>query len=70
MFFEKVLVYRSFSFSKREHKLGSLVSLTLDPCLKMLSVNQGGIKYHFSSLSYDSIIKPKQTKSYNFNIYV
>ena len=31
-----------------------LFSFTLDPYLIMLSVKQGGIKYHFSRLSYDS----------------
>ena len=31
-----------------------LLHFTLDPYLIMLSVKQGGIKYHFSSLWYDS----------------
>ncbi len=31
-----------------------LLYLTLDPYLIMLSVKQGGIKYHFLSLWYDS----------------
>ena len=30
-----------------------LLHFTLDPCLIMLSVKQGGIKYHFLSLWYD-----------------
>ena len=32
-----------------------LLHFTLDPYLIMLSVKQGGIKYHFFSLWYDSI---------------
>ena len=31
-----------------------LLHFTLDPCLIMLSVKQGGIKYHFKSFWYDS----------------
>ena len=31
-----------------------LLHFTLDPYLIMLSVKQGGIKYHFLSLWYDS----------------
>ena len=34
-----------------------LLYFTLDPYLIMLSVKQGGIKYHFLSLWYDSKIK-------------
>ena len=33
-----------------------IASLTLDPYLIMLSVKQGGIKYHFLSLWYDSTL--------------
>ena len=32
----------------------SLFYFTLDPFLTMLSVKQGGIKYHFLSVWYDS----------------
>ena len=31
-----------------------IAHLTLDPCLIMLSVNQGSIKYHFRNLWCDS----------------
>ena len=31
-----------------------IASLILDPFLKILSIKQGGIKYHFFSLWYDS----------------
>ena len=34
--------------------LPGLLHFTLDPYLIMLSVKQGGIKYHFLSLWYDS----------------
>ena len=33
-----------------------LLHFTLDPYFIMLSVKQGGIEYHFLSLSYDSIL--------------
>ena len=34
--------------------LPGLLHFTLDPYFKKLSVKQGGIKYHFLSLWYDS----------------
>ena len=36
------------------HSFPWIVPLTLDPYLIMLSVKQGGFKYHFLSLWYDS----------------
>ena len=36
------------------HSFPGLLQFTLDPYLIMLSVEQGGIKYHFLSLWYDS----------------
>ena len=36
------------------YSISWIAPLTLDPCLIILSVKQGGIKYHFLSLWYDS----------------
>ena len=38
----------------RRYSFPGLLYFTLDPYLIMLSVKQGGIKYHFLSLWYDS----------------
>ena len=39
-----------------------LLYFTLDPYLIMLSVKQGGIKYHFLSLWYDSTVEDRQSR--------
>ena len=47
--------------------------LTLDQYIIMLSVKQGGIKYHFSSFWYDSVsqaISEPSTRYTNLKIYV
>ena len=60
---EKVLSWNGPNLSSVKHGIGveegttlfpELLHFTLDPYLIMLSVKQGGIKYNFLSLWYDS----------------